>query len=109
MLCTAHDGVTQIEIPTYEDDPNGDEYNKVSNMTDMETLIVKVMGYNSMYQFQFDTKVDPATLIGKWWTVLRNAVAIKGEASDEDSEFHHTMRERIQDDADWYASQHKKD
>ena len=104
-LCTAIDGVTQIEIPTFQDDPDEEEYSRVDNMEDMETLITKVMGYDSLYQFQFDTKVDPATLVGKFWVVMRNAVAIKGETSDED--FRDTMRERIQEDHEWTERQNR--
>lgn len=75
MLIDAPNG-DQIEVATYEDHPKDDEYARVSTIEDMELWIVKVMGWQSLRDFQHTTGVDPATLVDKFWTVIRDTVFV---------------------------------
>jgi hypothetical protein len=70
MLVVNSNGDT-VDLPmtTFEECGDEEGYVKVSNMADMNILVTKVMGWESLDQFERDTGWKGEKLLGKFFQV----------------------------------------
>lgn len=75
MIVDAADGLSSVEIATFQEDDDGNM--RVDNAADFELLVTRVMGFDSVEQFVSETAVQPEELIGQFWTTVRDRVYIR--------------------------------